>query len=379
LFNMMAAYNWRQFREGMEYYYSPGLHVVYADRDGNLGYQTLVHVPVTRRTPRMALEGWTGDDEVLGRIPLDEMPNMFNPSSHFVSHANNLPVGSWYPYDLGISTGGIGHTSRSLRLRELLDNERLFSIESFESAVHRDDVQSAVAGLFPVARRLAAAVNESDRGVLLLLDALKTWDLRFRADQATYPGAMALSGAALLSYRRSGLNARLGGGEGGITHLARLLKQQFPGDSGVPEDAEVRNYLLTWLRAAAQDYERNGGSLAPVNGQSRHLHRMPYQANGPLGLPSLDPALDLVSPPLSCGEVGTIWSQTGNSYTQIVDLSDVDNSRTVLPPGISEDPDSPHHTDQMDLWVRGATHPAPLSRGKVEAITVSRVTLEAGP
>lgn len=369
LLNMMGSGDWHQFREAMEWYYSPGLHVVYADVHGRIAYQTLVHVPKTKRTPRMALEGWTGEDEVMGRIPLEEMPNMADPAADFVSHANNLPVGSWYPYDLGIATGGIGHTARSLRLLELLAGRQLFSVESFEAAVHRDDVHASVAAMYPVARRLAEGVTERD--VAALLDALKNWDLRFRADQASYPAASALARTALLSYRRSGLNERLGGGEGGIAHLARLLKAQFGAGPAAPHDEQVRAYLLSWIRAAAQEFAKN------PRGADRQ-HSMPFQTNGPLGLPSLDPALDLVSPPLSCPETGTIWSQPGNSYTQIVDLDDVDNSRTLLPPGISEDPESPFHTDQMEAWVRGTTHAAPLSRHRVEELASSRVTLDTG-
>jgi acyl-homoserine lactone acylase PvdQ len=48
----------------------------------------------------------------------------------------------------------------------------------------------------------------------------------------------------------------------------------------------------------------------------------------------------------------------------------------VLPPGISEDPASRHHVDQMDLWVRGATRPAPLSRPAIEPLVVSRIRLK---
>ena len=102
---------------------------------------------------------------------------------------------------------------------------------------------------------------------------------------------------------------------------------------------------------------------------------MPYQVNGPLAFPPVDPALDLASPPISCPETGIISSQLGNSYTQIVDLADIDRSRTLLPPGISEDLQSPNHTDQMDLWVQGRTHPAPLSRGRVEDLAISHISL----
>jgi penicillin G amidase len=372
MLGMMRASNWPEFRAAMEQYYSPGLHIVYADTSGNVGYQTLVHVPLTRRTPRMALEGWTGRDEVQGSIPLDEMPHMLNPESHFVSHANNLPVGSWYPHDLGIGTGGTGHSTRSLRLVQLLTGSQKYSVNGFESDVHRDDVHANVAILYPLARRVAEETGTRDPALTNLLEQLKSWDLHYRADRATYPAAMALAGAMLTPYRRSQLNPKLGGGEGGISHLARLMKAQYGEGAATPSDSEVRNYLMSWLQTAASDL---GQMRPPADGDSREFHTMPYQQNGPLQFPPVDRRLDLTSPALACGQVGTIWSQKGNSYTQIVDLADVDGSRTVLPPGISEDAESAHHLDQMDIWVRGTTHPAPLSRQRVQEIAVSTETL----
>ena len=113
MLEVLDAGNWTEFRRALEHYYYPGLHIVYADVEGNVGYHTLVHRPLTARSPRRALEGWTGRDEVRGRIPLDELPHMLNPEAGYISHANNLPVGSWYPYDLGLATGGTGDTGRS--------------------------------------------------------------------------------------------------------------------------------------------------------------------------------------------------------------------------------------------------------------------------
>jgi penicillin amidase len=367
LFGMMAAGSYQEFRAAMEHYYSPGIHLVYADTEGNLAYQTLARVPLTRRTRRMAIEGWTGAGEVLGRVPLDHMPHMLNPDAHFISHANNLPVGSWYPYDLGIGTGGVGHTSRSLRLVEVLRGGTRYSPETFESAIHRDDTNASIAKLFPIARRVAQEMNIADSGVPALLEALKDWDLRYRSTAPGYGAALALGGL-LTPYRQSPLTARLGGGEGGIARLARLLHEQNGGSDATPTDRDVRAYLASWIRLAGDAYQKNSNSRA--------THSMPYQANGPLGFPSLDPRLDLVSPPLSCTQGGTIWSQTGNSYTQIVDLADVDNSRTVLPPGVSEDPASPWYANQMELWAAGSTHPAPLTREKVNAISSSRTVLQ---
>jgi len=365
LLHMMAARNWSEFREAMAGYFSPGLHIVYADVDGNIGYQTLLYLSRTRRSPKIALEGWSGLDEPQSRVPLDEIPHMLNPISGFVSHANNLPVGSWYPLDLGIGTGGVGHSSRSLRLVQLLSGSHIFSPDEFQSLIHRDDVNAAVAALYPVAFNVARETSDLPAGVRDLLQKLQSWDLRYRSGLGTFAAATSFASTLVTAYRTSGLATRLGGGEGGVSHLARLLQAQFAGSAWTPQDQEVRRYLLSWLNAAAEDFARSGSTRGIA------VHVMPYQANGPLALPLLDPALELQSPSLPCPQVGTIWSQAGNSYTQIVDLADIDSSRTILPPGISEDPASPFHKDQIEMWVAGTTHPAPLSRNRVEEIAVS--------
>ena len=391
----MRATNWAEFRAAAERYYSPGLHVVLADVAGNLAYQTVVHIPLTRRTPRMALEGWTGEDEVRGRIPLAELPHMLNPDSHVISHANNLPVGSWYPYDLGLATGGIGDTARSMRLRQILNGSRKFSVEDFEAVIHRDNVDAPVSAMLPVARKVIAEDKVDDAMIQRVLDALKDWDGHYDAAKPAYATAMALANP-LGAFRGSPLSNVVGGGEGGICHLARLLSERFAKDEATPKDPVAREYLVAWLRMAGGGEPpwalRRRVSATPAAGRpiarrratdaarpTREIHAMPWQQNGPLRMPSVAPALDLNSPPLVCGNGATIWSQKGNSYTQIVDLADLDNSRSVLPPGISEDPESRHHTDQMDIWAKGATHPAPLSRHRIEAMAASSMTVKATP
>lgn len=372
----MRAKNYREFRKGMEHYYSPGVHLVYADARNNIAYQTLAQIPLTKRAPRLALEGWTGEDEIHDRIPLDEMPNMLNPDTHYVVHANNLPAGSWYPYDLGT---GIGDTVRSMRLRQLIGADRQFSVEDFEAVVHRDNVQPAVAALLPIARKIVEEDGIDDPAVTRILDALKDWDGRFDAHKPGYHAAMAVAGSIVTAVRGSPLRDIVGGGEGGVCHLARLAGERFAKDGATPKNPEAREYILNLLRmAGGGSVPGRGGVRRPAAriGSGPEIHAMPWQVHGPMRFPAIAPEYDLKSPPLTCGQIGTIWSQKGNSYTQIVDLADIDNSRSVLPPGVSEDPDSPFHSDQIPIWVKGGTHPAPLSRGKVEAVAQRKMTLE---
>ena len=255
MLEVMDAGNGTEFRSALEHYYSPGAHVVYADVDGNVGYHTMVHRPLTPRSPRRALEGWTGRDEIRGRIPFDELPHLLNPESGYVSHANNLPVGSWYPYDLGLATGGTGHTSRSLRLQELLKGDGKFSVDDFERVIHRDDVNQIVAILLPIARKVAEEDKVNDAAVLRLLEGAKGWDMH-EATAARIPAARGL-GNTLTPYRGSGLNGLYGAGSGGVANLARAISEQFAAQGTTPTNKLIRAYLANWLRASANANGRN--------------------------------------------------------------------------------------------------------------------------
>jgi len=116
-------------------------------------------------------------------------------------------------------------------------------------------------------------------------------------------------------------------------------------------------------------------ALDPENRATVFIRHMPYQdcpeGYGAERFGSLDPAADLNSPPLRCPLTQTLWAQEGNSYTQIVDFADIDHSVAMLAPGVSEDPNSPHFSDQVPVWARGGFRPAPLSRAGVEKIRKS--------
>ena len=173
-----------------------------------------------------------------GRIPFDELPHLLNPDTGYVSHANNLPVGSWYPYDLGLATGGTGDTSRSLRLRELLEGDRKFSVDDFERVLHRDDVNPLVSALLPVARKVVEEDKVNDPSVLGLLDGVKGWNLH-DGTTGKFPAASLLRNT-LTPYRSAGLQNVFGAGGGGIARLAREVGARFARDGSTPTNALVR-------------------------------------------------------------------------------------------------------------------------------------------
>jgi penicillin amidase len=59
-------------------------------------------------------------------------------------------------------------------------------------------------------------------------------------------------------------------------------------------------------------------------------------------------------------------AKSGVAQRMIVDLSDVGRSLRVLPTGESGNLASPHHNDQIDLYLNGGYHTAWMDRGEVE-------------
>ena len=112
------ARNWDQFRAAMRRLPAPSSNLVYADVDGNIGYQAVGLFPI-RRTYEgdVPANGASGDAEWDGFIPFDELPSAFNPPSGVIVSANQNPFPPDYKYRVG---GEYGPYYRSQQIRSLL-------------------------------------------------------------------------------------------------------------------------------------------------------------------------------------------------------------------------------------------------------------------
>jgi len=366
LLKMMSATDWSSFKQGMTLYRSPAVHLIYADIDNNIGYWTLARLPYREHNAGIPYRGWTGDEEWMGIIPFEDMPHMLNPVSGFISTANNAPIGSWYPYNIG---GGIGDNARSLRLKELLGGNDTFSPEDFLT-VHQDAVNPIVRDFVRFSIMAVAEENPEDANVKAAVSILEDWDYIFDTSYQIYAFVSTIGPTIKRSLRETPLINRYLGSDAGLVMLFRDVEAHYDSTGQLIADPDIRDWLISMLGKA---YEKSGISDTQVRPVVL-THTMLYQ-NNLEGFGSLAPEYNLISPPLHCGVGSTIWSQLGNSYSQIVNLANPDSSLSVLPPGNSEVPDSPHFDDQISLWVDGSMHLAPLSKTTVESIMESQTIL----
>ncbi|PYV07563.1 MAG: hypothetical protein DMG07_28305 [Acidobacteria bacterium] len=368
MMEVMRSDDWRSFRQALRSYASPPLHAIYADVEGNIGYQTATLVAARSGDRLLPRIGWTGEDE-WSMVPFEDLPSMFNPRASFIFTANHLAAGSWYPYRVGAGRGELSE-----------DPGRKLSVRDFVTRIHQDAVNPILRDAVVLTRKIVDEDRDADPEIRAALEALRGWDFRLSTRAPAYPVARAVL-EAIESRKLAGtpLEARFGDGWGGVCVLFKEVMPRFRTSGETPVDPEVRRWLKEALREGfrkrgygspegettgwmrAQTPPGAGSSVESSDARAGIVRRLPYQdvpeGYGAERFGSFAREYDLDSPPLRSPLTQTIWAQEGNSYSQIVDLADFDRSLSMLPPGISEDPASPHFKDQMDLWAEANTIP----------------------
>ena len=94
IFRLNTVRDFDDFRAAFEGYGSPSQNFVYADVEGNIGYQLPGLIPVRAGAPTgdRIRDGASGEDEWTGYIPFEDLPWQYNPESGFIITANNAAV-----------------------------------------------------------------------------------------------------------------------------------------------------------------------------------------------------------------------------------------------------------------------------------------------
>ena len=101
LFDLDSAQNWDQFRKALSVFATPSQNVVYADIDGNIGYQPMGYVPIRASGDgTVPVNGADGKHDWTGILPFDKLPSLYNPPSGIIATANSKITPAGYPYQL---------------------------------------------------------------------------------------------------------------------------------------------------------------------------------------------------------------------------------------------------------------------------------------
>jgi penicillin amidase len=221
---MMRARDIGEFRRALEGWRYPSANVVYGDKSGAIGYIALAAIPI--RSPsaidggHVAHDGSTSAGDWRAILPYDLLPQMTNPARGYVMSANHRPIASFYPIPIGVSTGAMGDTDRSYRLRELLEARERFTPEDV-LATHMDSVNAIKRDIarFGFHLRDAQGGAHLEEETLRCLEYLEGWRAAGEKLDLSIPGAEILT-LMPLAFRQNFEAARVYGG--GFSGLALM-------------------------------------------------------------------------------------------------------------------------------------------------------------
>lgn len=381
------AQNYDDYREALRYWDVPAQNVIFADVDGNIAYQMPGLVPLRPQGDDglLPMPGWTGEHEWQGWIPYEELPALYNPPQGYIVTANNAVVDKDYPYLVSIDWANGDRAQRIVTMIQERIGSGKITAEDF--AQIQFDSQSLMAlDYAPIWQTLTS----DDPEVQKAIELLRGWDGEERRDSVP---AM-LFEMFFWHLRPNVLKDEVGEdlvSRATTTLFFHALASQADAkwwDDVTTTDTESRDQIVLKSLSEAIAYlkENVGGDMDSWTWGKLHTTTFPSAPLGQSGIGLIEKLVNRGPFPADGGyEIvnATSWDQKEPavvtwhpSMRMIVDMSDFDLTKTVLPTGESGHPYNPHYDDMMPLWLNGQYNPLVFSEEKVKATAVSHLVLE---
>jgi penicillin amidase len=387
-----TASSWDEFREAAASFDVPSQNLVYADREGHIGYQAPGRIPIRKsgNDGYLPAEGWrTNDDWTGSYVPFEALPSVLDPEEGFVVTANQAVVDDRdYPYFLGRDWDA---GWRSQRIRELLEEEGELSVEEMAD-LQLDDRNPMAQVLVPLLLEQQLGEGYYGEGRELLED----WDGSQPVDSAAaaYFNVVWRNLLELTFHDDLPEAAWPEGGGRWMLAVEGLLRD--PGnawwdDRTTEDEVERRDDVLRMAMLQAREELTRIEARNPEKWDWGHLHELDlvHQTLGTSGVGLVEALFNRGGWRTAGGGSivnATAWDAregygvtAAPSMRMVVSLEDFDDSRWINLTGVSGHPASDHYTDQTDLWAEGETLPWFFSRDAVEAAGQETLVLVPGP
>lgn len=383
------ASNWDEFRAALRDWTVPSQNVIYADVDGNIGYQMPGMVPQRRGGDgSQPVPGWVDDYQWDGYLPFEALPYTFNPSQGYVATANQ-PVLS--PADAGHFVGaGFDQGYRAARINAMIQAKPTLSPDDV-AAIQGDNYNVSAAALVPA----LTALTFDDAKLTAAQESLRTWDYQMHMDSQPAAIYIAVFNAVLTDVFRPGVpeDYWLRGNSAAFSALIKILGDPAnawwgpAGRDAALEKAFAEGYADLEQRLGAnadawrygalhtstfREATVGGSGIAPIEAL---FNRGPFPTSG------WGSIVNATGSNLSC--YGRSEDPCENPYAvttvpsmrMILDVTNWDAGRMIHTTGQSGHPLSPHYIDMADPWRLIQFNAAPFSRPAVEAATVETLRL----
>lgn len=383
-FKLNTASNWNDFVDAIKCIQAPGLNIVYADVDNNIGYYNSGKVPIrNKETASVPMPGWSGEYDWKSFVPFEEMPYALNPDKGSIVTANHKVEPKDFPHFLGdLYMNGY----RADRLEKLIEGRTNLSPEDF-TAMQMDWFCTPAIKF----KEYYKSIKFTDAELQSYVEMMLKWDGVLRPEQiegtlykvakketVKYIYEKNLEDKSLINelfgigfheiYQP--LNAFMGHN---TIALFRMLDNP---NSAWLEKAGGKEHVLTigfsnainWLKTTY------GKNIKKWKWGNVHAITFPHAF---AAKPPMDKVFNIGPFPIG-GDTDTPFQTfimnnerfdgelNSVSYRQIIDFSDFDKSTIIMPLGNSGNMASKFYKNQLNDWLNGKSIPMCFSRKKVE-------------
>ncbi|MDX1948623.1 MAG: penicillin acylase family protein [Pirellulaceae bacterium] len=376
--SVARAQNRQQFVKALESWKVPGLNFAYADVEGQIGWVAAALTPIRDGWDGLLpVPGAAGKHEWRGFLPVAELPQTWNPPSHFVATANHNILPPGYTREIAYEWSS---PHRFLRIQERLTEKKQFTLADFQSIQH-DSVSLPGRALGRMLAEVELPTELAPFGKLLT-----EWNGLLSKDSPAGPLYAAWLQELVAGFFGSRLPADTRTERGDLRSTSLLLKQLA--EPTAPwfgsEPVKARDELVCKTLAAAVERIKKLLGDDPRDWAWGKLHTAslthPLASLGQL----YEKAFNL-GPVSRSGDVHTPnntrhddqFNQVhGASFRQVLDLADWDLGMATSVPGQSGQLGSPHYDDLLPLWAEGKYFPLAYSRGMVDKVCRNKLVLQ---
>lgn len=331
------AKNFTEFKAALNMLAIPGYNIVYADRYDTIYYLSNGRIPI--RDPkfnwRTTLPGNTSATLWNNLHPLSDLPQVLQPASGFVYNTNHSPFhsteGPENPVNKDLTMGyETLENNRSKRFAEILAGYDKVSFENFKKI--KFDRQYPTPFAFPPNIDSLFLLTPADHTTIAdLINNLNRWDKKGNAESI---GA----GTFLLVY----------------TAINKSLREYLKTNALNTE--QCVDVLTSVRKEMIKSFGRTDLQLGEIQKLVRGDKVIPLP-----GLP------DVLAPMYSVPYKNGMFRGTqGDAYVELVRFTkDGPIIETMNVYGASSKKDSPHYTDQMEMYTHQQTKPMTLNKAEV--------------
>ncbi len=391
---MDQSKTWDEFVEASNYSHIPGENMIWADREGTIGWQAVGIAPIRRSWSGLTPVPGDGRYEWDGYLPIKAKPSLVNPANGYFGTANSNLTEPDFQFREEAVGWEWADPSRWARVNEVLAAGRKLSMmDMIELQVDYESVPART--LVPLLRH----VRSDDRNVERARQMLVDWaDSRTPTPPFQLRKESVEAGLYVAYERRVEANMH----QTMVPEPGRAYVRSVPmkritdwllapgaelgawagGDPIAGREALILRSLEEAVRSLRQDFGANMDGWTYGQAEYKHvLIRHPLSAAVDASTRAL-----LDAGPLPRGGNGYTVGSTGGGNNQtsgasfriIVDTEDWDNSVGANTPGQSGDPASPFYRNLFQLWATDRFFPVFYSRNKVQSVTVERLMLSPG-